>query len=299
MVEAYFNQLPAKEKIIVTRATFFMESNFLASLAIQFDIEQDDTIDNIVFKDTTFYFSNKIMNLSWEQLKQLIKNEMIKYVFNYQYVLENPSVVADINEFKMFLLSIMNSTRKLTMLDNEIIETFDKDFFQYYSSKYKYKYGDYFRRHVKEYELPQILTFARNEHINFALTIHVITGRFDELDSFLERYYEVKHDFESATDIIPATPFVGKQCNKCMTLMKMMNAIVKHKDNNSYQFDRLYWLLTLPLDLLVFSITYAIHDANLKQKLMDNVEGFNSRWYNTMRYITRYNDENFDSNVIE
>ena len=283
MDNAYFNQLPTKDKIIATRASLFTGYNLLGNFAIQFEIRQDNTVNDIEFKNNILYFSDKINNLSPDQLRHLLLGQMFKYVLNYQYVLENPSIVSDLNQFKMFLLSLICCSEWDVISNQEIVSIFDEDFLNYFSTNYHYKHGDSFCDYIRDYELPKISTFAHNECIKFTLMMHAVKGRYANVDHFFKRYYDIQPDLESTTDIIPSVPFIGKQMDKCLILTKMMNSVVKN-DNNSYQFDRLYWLLTLPIDLAMFAITYIMYDKNILQKFKDNVNGFWLRFF----YVTRY-----------
>lgn len=284
MDNTYFNQLSTKDKIIIIRASLFTGYNLLGNFAIQFEIEQDNTINDIEFRNDILYFSDKINDLSPDQLRYLLLGKMFKYVFNYQYVLENPSIVPDLNQFKMFLLSLVCCSEWNVMSNQEIISIFDEDFLNYYLTNYHYKHGDSFRHYISNYELPKILTFAHNECIKFALTMYAAKGRYAKVDHFFECYYDIQPDLESTTDIIPNVPFVGKQIDKCLILMKMMNSVVKTNDND-YQFDRLYWLLTLPVDLAMFAITYIMYDKDILQKFTDNVNRFWLRFFYVIKHI--------------
>ena len=244
-----YDELSAQNKIYVCRTRIFMLNQFIGHLAIQFEVKQDDSIQDVEFQDNYLLFSEKINDLKLDQLMLILTTKMCKHIFP--------------NTDDIFIFSLVNYTFKnYSQVSSFFNDYFNQTFEQNNPCKIISNYQ--FNSSIKE----QFLNFALN----------YTTPRMGDLANF---FYKSIYFKDISNDIFIKDSQMYK-CQKIIEHIKHINTIKDPKE----QLEKLNILLSVPPDLACFALAYLLHiNKTILSTILDDSKLFYDSFWSYVKNV--------------
>ena len=245
--ELHFQLLSAKEKMELCRAKLFTINQFYAYICIQFELKENNEIEDIAFDSNCLYYSSNINKYSRNDLTTLITLRLLQYIFIFD--LNNS------NDQELLYLLIQYNHYNLIYIEHWI--NLSKDSLTIFYNR-RHNISNYINKIIINTDVLDKIHWAGNKINNNDYRY----GFFKQIFDF-DSYPNTKEIFSE----IPSIPYIEKiYKEKLEKLIQIINYINMNNNNKDIQLTRLYWLLNLPQDLYVISIIYCIsNNENLSR----------------------------------